>query len=915
MEQKKAPKRPRKRSAVLMSLLLAVMIAVNAGCGMYYNVITQFFSNASNVNEAMVTQTRAEGQDIAAQISAEGSILLHNEDNALPLAEDELNVNLFGWSAVNPILWGGLGSGAGSVNDGCVDLVTGLENNGFQVNQELVDFYKSLDLARSSKDSMGSFVPDYSKVEAPMDAYTDELWENAREYSDVAVVMFSRMGNESEDLPTDMSDWKGEANEHYLELGADEAALLDKINSLDFEKVIVLINASFPMEMGFLEEKGVDAALWIGGPGETGMNSVAKILKGEINPSGRTTDTYAYDFTSAPSYENWGEFYYADTEYEAIGYTGVEKRNLNFVDFAEGIYVGYKYYETRWVDNETGVCDEDAYRQAVQYPFGYGLSYTQFEQSITGFQQNDKTVTMTVNVKNTGDVAGKEVVQVYLTPPYYVGGIEKAHVNLVDFGKTDLLQPGESQEVEVSFDLEDVASFDYKDKGCYVLDKGSYEVKLMKNAHELIDSRTFNLDETIVYDENNKRESDLIPAVSRFQDVQGDVQYLSRADWEGTWPNPQSNVREASDELIAALKSTAPDPALVDPNAPPIVIKDNGLELKDLVGLPYDDPKWDLLLEQLSVDDMVNLISMGGYASQAVESVGKPYAIDLDGPTGVKSLVNEKAYTTTLYPTTVVLAATWNTQLAADFGDVYSREMDAWGISGLYGPSMNIHRSPFNGRNYEYYSEDGFLTGKMACSLVKQFTENQKVYCYIKHFAGYDQTLNGFGLAVWMNEQALRENDFRPFEMCVKEGGARAVMSSYNRLGTTWSGGKSALLTDVLRGEWGFEGMVITDWFSAPMDISQGLYAGNDMALATTPDQGSTPTDLSNAGQQAMRKACHNILYTVGNSNAMDFMYMGPTAYWFYALIALDVVVAAAEIIFFYRWFKKRKEMKTLEQS
>lgn len=907
MEPKKTKKHAGKIPVILMALLLVVVIVVNVICGIFSNVITMFFSNADNINEEMIEKNKAKSLDVIADIAVEGSVLLRNENETLPLQKNEKKVNMFGWSTVSPIMWGGIGSASGNTNV-ATDLLTGMKNNGFEVNQELIDFYDGLEYSRDTVNSLGEFEADYSKIEAPLEEYSDELWENAKEYSDVAIVTYSRMGIEEEDLPSDMSEMGGRADEHYLELGAEEEALLDKVLEMGFEKVIVLINASYPFEMGFLEEKGVDAALWIGGPGQTGMNSVAKILSGEINPSGRTTDTYAYDFFSSPATENWGEFYYADTEYEAAGYDGTEKRNLNFVECAEGIYVGYRYYETRWVDNNTGICDEDAYRKVVQYPFGYGLSYTQFDQKIKGFEEDGKQVTVTVEVTNTGDVAGKEVVQVYVTPPYYEGGIEKAHVNLEGFGKTQLLQPGESQEVEITFDIEELASFDYKDAGCYVLDQGKYEVKVMKNAHELIDSRTFQIEDTIVYNEENKRESDEIPAVSRFQEAQGDVQYLSRADWEGTWPNPESNVKEASPELIASLQNNEPDPALIDPNAEPIVIKDNGLELADLIGVPYDDPQWELLLEQLSVEDMVKLISLGGYATQVIESVGKPYAIDLDGPTGLNSLVNADAYQGVLYPSTVMLAATWSTELATRMGDAFSEELNAWGVSGLYGPSMNIHRHPLGGRNYEYYSEDPILTGKLAGCIVKSFCDSG-VYCFIKHFAAYDQTLNGFGLAVWSNEQALRELSFKPFEMCVKDCGARAVMSSYNRIGGgPWNGGNYTLLTEVLRNEWGFEGMVITDWFTAPMDADLGIYAGNDLMLATTTGNGNEPDDMSNSGQQAMRRACHNILYAVANSNAMEINYMGPKMYWAYALAAVDAVVLILEGIFFWRWNKKRKQ-------
>lgn len=903
MNNQNKGKKQGKLGVVLMCLLLVVLLAVNIGGGIYYNVITQFFSK-TNIDKDAVADTAATAEELVERMVGEGIVLLENRNNTLPLGGDEMNVNLFGWGSIDAIYTGGMGSGSGNTkNTG--NYLEAMEASGFTINNELVDFYKGLGYARNIANSYGSFDVDYTKVEAPVSEYSDELLSNAKTFSDVAIVMLGRLGNEAADQPTDMSWYGGSADEHYLELSADEEDLLDMVAGT-FDKVILLINSSYQMELGFLEGKDIDAVLWIGSPGQTGMNAVAKVLKGDINPSGRLVDTYAYDLTSAPSYQNFGEFFYTNASFMETDWFGGDavESFYPYLDYAEGIYVGYRYYETRYIDNETGECDEAAYQNAVQYPFGYGGSYTTFKQEISGFTSNNKTASMTVKVTNTGNVAGKEVVQVYLTAPYTVGGIEKSHVSLIGFAKTGLLEPGASEVVEISFAIEDMASFDYKDKGCYVLDAGSYEIKLMANAHDLIDSETIEISSTIVYGDGNKRDSDVISAVTRFEDVEGGVTYLSRADWEGTWPGDVAMEREASEELIYQLGAFAISDDAIAANSGEFILADNGLELKDFVGLSYDDPKWEQLLQQMSAEEMQKLIGYGGYATQEIDSISKPYSIELDGPAGILALVNEHSYNGVLYPSAVLIASTWNTDLAQEMGEAFSAEAVAWGISGIYGPGINTHRSPFGGRNYEYYSEDGFLAGKIAAGMVKGFSVNG-VYCTIKHFALYEQSLD-FGTSTWSNEQAIREIYLKPFEIAVKEADANAIMSSFNRIGGTWTGGSYALQTEVLRNEWGFEGFVITDYFTGEpfMNADQAVYAGNDLLLTTT---GGTLTDTSDASLLAMRKACHNILFTVANSVAMEFNDFGPTPYWLYILIAIDVLAVAGALWFFILRSKNKK--------
>jgi len=912
MNANKNAKNPGKVGVGIVSLLLVVLLVLNIGTSMYSNVITQFFSSPET-DKAAISEITPVALDVVERLEAEGMVLLENKNNTLPLdTASEMNINVFGWSSIDPTYTGGVGSATGNLKN-TVSFLEALANQGFTVNQDLISFYEGLGYSRGILNSWGSFDIEHGMLEVPMGEYSQGLLDQARAFSDAAVIMFTRVGNES---AGSMSDYEDDSK-HDLELSDEEMALIDTVTSMGFSKVVLLINSTDPIELGYIEDKGIGAVLWIGGPGQTGMNSVARALKGDVNPSGRLVDTYAYDLTSAPSYSNLNDFAYSDGAYTAIeGFSGMESEfYYGYTDYTEDIYVGYRYYETRYIDNETGECDDAAYQEAVQYPFGYGKSYTTFKQEISSFTSNNKTASMTVRVTNTGNMAGKEVVQVYVTAPYTVGGIEKSHVSLIGFAKTGLLELGASEEVEISFAIEDIASFDYQDKGCYVLDAGTYEIKLMANAHDLIDSETIELNDTIVYSENNKRDSDDISAVTRFADAEGEVTYLSRADWEGTWPQDVPAGREAGEELLETLGAYAPAREAIDTAAEDIVIQDHGIMLEEMIGFDYDDPKWESMLEQLTVEEMQSLIGLGGYATQAIKHIGKPYSVELDGPAGIQALVNAHAYDGVAYPSAVSIASTWNTELVREMGETYGAEAKAWGISGIYGPTINIHRSPFGSRNFEYYSEDGFLSGKMAAGIAAGFNESG-VYCFIKHFALYDTPGSTMGTATWINEQALREIYLKPFELAAKEGNARAVMSSYSRVGATWTGGSYALLTEVLRNEWGFRGMVISDWFyPSSMDATQGVYAGNDLMLATvnggdmlsaTHDK-YRPTDTSIAGKHAMRKASYNILYTVANSVAMEHNNYGPTPYWLYALIAVDVLAVAGAVWFFIR---RRKKMK-----
>ena len=853
------------RKLIAAIILLLVLAATCIACNKPINSETPDVPTETEVPETEPTDTEPpivdpteQSLEMAERLESEGIVLLRNENDALPL-EANAKVNLFGYGSVDPI-YGGTGSGTTDTS-ASVNIVDGLENAGFEVNDELVSFYKSSGVARPSQSGYSG--SDFTPVEVPAASYPDELLASAREFSDIAIVVISRLGGEGGDIPQNLyaaGYSTVDDGRHYLELTQDEEDLLALVKGQDFDRIIVLINSCNAMELGFLEDESIDAALWVGTPGAVGFNAVGSALTGEVNPSGRLVDTYAYDLTSSPAYYNAGDFTYGNIS------------GRHYVEYAEGIYVGYRYYETAGVD---GFIDYD---KTVQYPFGYGLSYTTFDQTIEDFDDANGRIAVTVRVTNTGDVAGKDVAQVYFTAPYTKGGIEKAHVVLAGFAKTKLLEPGESETLAISFAEEDMASFDNENERCYVLEAGTYEIKLMANAHDVIDSREHVVDETVIFDEDNPRSSDKVAAISRFDDVeQGQAtQYVMRAAWELTVPTERTDGKLALQPVVNAFTTTTPYE--VDSSDPDIVYADNGLTLADMKGLDKDDPKWDLLLEQLSDEDMATLICTGGWGTAAIESIGKPQFFDTDGPAGINDYINGAMGVS--FPSEVVIGSTWNTELVKEFGLTFAQEALSYGFTGLYAPGVNIHRTPFSGRNFEYFSEDGLLSGKLAAAEVQGAAE-QGVTMFVKHFALNDQDENRLSISVWANEQSIRELYLRPFEIAVKEGHTMGIMSAYVCLGTTWAGASRALLTDVLRGEWGYEGMVLSDAsvFSVSyMDANLAIRAGNDMML-NLPEGGTIepygliyPNTLetdNNTARNAMREACHNILYVLANSTAV----------------------------------------------
>lgn len=918
-------RRPRKAALAVMCILTALLLVVNIAGAVLIPpnaaLINNFFNKGPSEEET--APAGAASAEMTQQVAEEGIILLDNKNGALPLAQSS-KINVFGYGSRDTV-YGGSGSGSGDESNN-VTLAQGLANAGFEVNQELVDFYDSHFVERTGVGYTGN---NFDINEPAISEYSDTLLANAKAFSDVALVVFSRLGGEGADLPLDMTPSEsevgssgaatsvgvkgGDAGKHYLELQQVELDLLDMVKE-NFGTVVVLVNAANAMELGFLEDPDVDAALWLGCLGSTGCNAVGEILSGAVNPSGRTTSTFAYAVESAPSYYSFGDYDYTNVTYTNTSpiAASAEPDTYHYVDYVEGIYVGYRYYETAAAD---GFIDYDA---TVQYPFGYGLSYTTFTQEIADFRDDGTTISMDVQVTNTGSAAGKDVVQVYYTAPYTPGGIEKSHVVLAGFDKTEILQPGESETVTISFTYEDMASYDYTGVkaagGAYVLEAGDYQIRLMANAHDEIDSRTVTVAQDVIYNEQGAgaRSTDQTAAVNQFDDVSWgeNVTYVSRADWAGTMPTarmPQS--REAAEAIVTALTDTS---VPTDPDAADITVADNGLTLADMKGLDYDDPQWDKLLEQVTVEEMTNLIANGGWCTQAVPSVNKDSYTEVDGPNGINNIM--AGVTGTQYTGQSVLGCTWNQELAGRMGTTFAQEAIAYNISGLYAPGLNIFRSPFSGRNYEYFSEDGLHTGKMAAAEI-QGIQSQGVYCYSKHFAVNDQETNRDqgGLCTWLNEQAMREIYLRGFELAVKEGQTKGMMAAFNRLGTTNCAENSGLLTQVLRNEWGFTGAVVTDCIMqlSYIDPDRCIRAGCDLMLSLMNFNAPGEESIGTAdGRQAMRQATHDILYMTANSIAADIS-KPYVPYWLYISVgAVDLVLIALCVTYFVRRHKKMQAWK-----
>ena len=902
------------RREAAIAMVLAVVVCVNMIC---FGPMATLIGLATG-NGTLSDETNEEAAEVAEEIMEDGIVLLKNE-SLLPLNETK-KLNIFGWESINPA-YGGAGSGG--INDlyDIVSLNQGLENAGFSINQKLVDFYNNYG---ADDPEMSIQKQSWTLPEPPVDTYSDELIKSAKEYSDVAVVVLSRKAGEGHnDIPMDVKKAAYDNNsdeyddfpegEHYLQLSQTERDMVDMVCS-NFDNVIVIYNGANQFELGFADEyPQIKSVVWCPGTGNVGFNALGKVFSGEVNPSGKTPDTFIYDMTTAPWWNNAEK-----TEYTNLADMAVEGMNAGtaqvyapaFTNYVEGIYVGYKYYETA---AQEGAIDYD---KTVQYPFGYGLSYTEFEQKMGELEEKDGQISVDVEVTNTGDVAGKDVVEVYYNPPYTNGGIEKSSANLIEFAKTDLLQPGESQTVTVTFSIEDMASYDENNAKAYVLEKGDYVISINSDSHTVLDQKTYTADADVVYKEENKRASDDTAATNVFEDAKGDVTYLSRADHFANYE--EATAAPASAELSEPYVSEYhlnsnfdKTTYLNDEDVMPTTGADNGLTLADMRDADYDDPRWEKLLDQLTVDEMANMIAMAGYQTAAMDSVGKVATLDFDGPAAINN--NFTGVGSIGFPIEVVIASTWNKELAQTWGECMGKISQEMGAEGWYAPGMNTHRTAFGARNYEYFSEDGVLAGNMGAKAVEG-ARKYGVYSYIKHFAMYEG--NAKMVSVWSNEQAIREIYLKPFEISVKQGGANAVMVSWSFLGDKWTGESSNLMNTVLRDEWGFRGMALTDFFRNNghgfMNADAALANGVDVMLSTfNGEENNVANPEHPTSVLQMRNACKNVMYTVVSSWAYDGEHEETgMENWKKAGIGIDTVIAlfmAGMEVLVIRGYKKRK--------
>lgn len=906
--------------------LVGIVVAVSM---MLTGPLSTLLNNATITKYTLSDATVSKANELAKDVQSEAVTLLKNDDSNLPLSGKKVNV--FGWGSTNPV-YGGTGSGSMSKQYKTVSLLDGMKQAGLKTNTELSKLYTDY---RKDRPEVGMFAQDWTLPEVPAKQYSDKLVSDAKDFSDEAVVVLTRVGGEGADLPTDMKA-KGityknnskdyddfQKDESFLQLSKTERDMIDLVTS-NFKKVTLVYNGANTFQFDFLNDyPQIQSVVWCPPAGQTGFSALGEVLAGETNPSGKTSDTFLKNLTKSVSYNNFGKFEYtnmADKAAKYKGFTGDDVTAIpGFVNYSEGIYVGYKFYETA---SDEGLINYD---DTVAFPFGYGLSYTSFDQKLDSVKYKGGKVTVTATVTNTGDKAGKDVVEVYYNPPYTDGGIEKASKNLAGFEKTKELQPGESQKVTVKFDDDDMASYDYKGAKAYMLEKGDYDISIQSDSHHVIDHKAITVKDTVTYDsDSNTHNGDKTVATNQFDDVAGDVTYLSRADHfanykEATAAPTNFKMSDKAKETFYNNSNYDPKKFDKDSDKMPTTGAKNGLKLSDMYGKDYDDADWDKLLDQLTFDDMDNLIANGGYGTQALKSVGKIQLTDADGPASLNN--NFTGVGSIGFPASTAFACTWNKDLAKQFGEMIGDMAHDMHVAGWYAPAMNIHRNAFSGRTFEYFSEDSLLSGVMASSEISG-AKSKGVYSFMKHFALNDQeTKRTEMLCTWTNEQAMREIYLKPFEMSVKEGGAQAVMSSFNYIGNTYAGADSALLQTVLRGEWGFKGFVLTDYFGGYgyQNADQEVRAGNDSMLATTKITNHI-TDKSATSVKAMRQAAHNILYTAANS--WQYANGEPkvaTPIWKTAMYVawgvVAVLVIGLEFLTIKRYLSRKKAVATVESA
>ena len=912
--------------------LVGIVVAISM---MLSGPLATLLNNATITKYMLSDATVSKANELAKEVQSEAITMLKNDDSNLPLSNKKVNV--FGWGSTNPV-YGGTGSGSMSDQYDTVSLLDGMKEAGLETNADLSKLYTDY---RADRPVVAMWAQDWTLPEVPADQYSDSLISDAKSFSDEAVVVITRVGGEGADLPTNMKaetityennskDYDDfQDGEHFLQLSKTEHDMIDLV-AKNFDKVTLVYNGANAFQFDFLSNyPQIKSVLWCPPAGQTGFSALGDVLAGETNPSGKTSDTFVKDLTKTPVFNNTdgaaaassssvgadGAFVYDNVDDLAAkytGFTGQESTVLpSFVNYVEGIYVGYKFYETA---ADEGLINYD---DTVIYPFGYGLSYTSFEQKMGDVSHKDGKVTFDVTVTNTGDTAGKDVVEVYYNPPYTDGGIEKASKNLVAFEKTGKLEPGASETVKIEFDDDDMASYDNKGAKAWVLEKGDYAISIQSDSHHVIDSEKINVADTITYDsESNTHNDDQTVATNQFDYAADDVTYLSRA-------NHFANYAEAtaaptnfsmSDEVKAAFTNNGNyDPTKYndDSDEMPTTGAKNGLRLADMYGKDYDDADWEKLLDQLTFDDMDNLIANGGYGTPAVSSVGKIQLTDADGPASLNN--NFTGVGSIGFPASTAFACTWNKDLAKQFGEMIGDMAHDMHVAGWYAPAMNIHRGAFSGRTFEYFSEDPLISGVMASSEIAGAKE-KGVYSFMKHFALNDQETNRTNMVcTWADEQSIREIYLKPFEMSVKEGGAQAVMSSFNYIGYTYAGASNNLLNTVLRDEWGFKGFVLTDYFGGYgyQNGDQEIRNGNDSMLATTKITNHI-TDKSATSVKAMRTAAHNILYTT--ANGWQYENGEPkvdTPVWRIAMYVVwgvtAVLAVGLEVLTIMKYLKRRK--------
>ena len=887
-------------------------------------------------------------EELCEQLEAEGAVLLLNDDEALPL-DSGSKVTLLSHSSVD-IVYGGTGSGSVDT-DGAPTLKDALESVGIEVNETMWDFYESGEgssYTRTTPSHLSS-VASHTINEVPLDEYTDEALDSVADYGDAVIIVISRAGGEGNDLPS--SEGTDSLDGNYLQLNEDELDLLAQAKTWKDEgtvdKIIVLINSANAVELDFLDPEicgvdyGIDAALWIGDVGQTGLNAVAEILVGEVNPSGRLVDTFCNDNLTSPAMVN------LTTEYANADDYDLSDNASYYIVYQEGIYVGYRYYETRYEDYvmDTGNAGDYDYSYDVAYAFGYGLSYTEFEYSdySVEYDEDEDLYLVTVTVTNVGDVAGKHSVLVYLQSPYtdydVEYGIEKAACELVGFEKTEELEPGQSETLTIEVEGADLATYDSYGYGTYIMDAGTYYLTVAEDAHaavnnflaakgctpdntdgrmdaegdvslvyswveEELDYTTYSTNATTGAEITNQFDNaDLNTA-----DCVGDqsITYLSRSDWEGTFPTETATVY-VTDEMAEELADSRYDAETYDGEYAdaemPTLGADNDLTLADMIGLDYDNELWDDLLDQLTFEEMCGLIGKAYHQTDTVESIGMPGTRDENGPQGLTMslMLGESVM---CYTSEDVMAATFNRDLLTDVGRCIGNDCLEKDVSGLYGPGANIHRTPYSGRNFEYFSEDGYLSGEMLEAEVAGI-QSKGIYVFMKHFALNDTEEEREGLCVWANQQAIREIYLDAFEDAVTQSGASGVMTSYSRLGCYWCGADDGLINGVLRGEWGCTGAVISDNANrfTFMGAVDALLAGSDCFDGMM----STQTSILETYEDdpvvvsAMREAVHRIAYTVANSAAMNGIGTETTVLaatpWYVTLLHVLAVIAMAAFV------------------